>query len=364
MTQSSKKNRIIFIDLMRAFAVIQMVQGHTVDVLLSNNYRDLNSPLFSLWFFMRGMTAPIFLFSAGTVFTYLFKLVNQPFATNPRVKKGIKRFFLLIFLGYLLRYPAPLIINFSGVTSDAWKTFFAIDVLHLIGFGILFLMGLLLISEKYKINDYIIFSAGALLCFGLYQPVSAIDWPKYLPIWIADYFYNGSGSNFPLVPWTGYVIAGGVLGTYLAKHPNIFKSIKFSFWLAVIGAGLIVLALLGTQLEIILYGHSNFWTTSPNLIFYRLGIVLILNSVVSFIALKVESIPRIFILIGRNTLLIYIVHLTILYGSAWNPGLISILDKSLNVWNTIGVVLLMLTAMTFMVMVIHWFKLQNKQVEA
>ena len=363
MTQSSKKNRIIFIDLMRAFAVIQMVQGHTVDVLLSNNYRDMNSPLFSLWFFMRGMTAPIFLFTAGTVFTYLFKLVNEPFATNPRVKKGIKRFFLLVFLGYLLRYPAPSIFNFSSVSTDAWKNFFAVDVLHLIGFGILFLMALLLIGEKFKINDYIIFAAGTLLFFGLYQPFSYINWLNYLPVWMADYFYNGSGSNFPLFPWAGYVIAGGVLGSYLARHPAIFKSIKFSFWLAGIGAGFIVLALLGTELEILLYGHSNFWTTSPNLTFYRLGIVLLLNSIVSIIALKVESIPRIFILIGRNTLLIYVVHLTILYGSAWNPGLISILDKSLDVCNTIGMTLLMLTVMTFMVIIIHWFKLQNKQIE-
>jgi uncharacterized membrane protein len=348
---------------MRAFAVIQMVQGHTVDVLLSNNYRDMNSPLFSLWFFMRGMTAPIFLFTAGTVFTYLFKLVNEPFAANPRVKKGIKRFFLLIFLGYLLRYPTPTIVNFSEVTDYAWRNFFAIDVLHLIGFGILFLMILLYIGEKIKINDYVIFTAGALFFFGLYQPFSLINWLKIFPVWIADYFYNGSGSNFPLFPWAGYVIAGGVLGSYLAKHPASFKSIKFSFWLAGFGAAFVILALLGNELEILIFGGSNFWTTSPNLIFYRLGIVLILNSLVSMIALKVESIPRIFILVGRNTLLIYIVHLTILYGSAWNPGLISILDKSLNVWNTLGMVLLMLTAMAFMVVVIHWFKIQNKQIE-
>lgn len=361
MTPSSKKSRIIFIDLMRAFAVLQMVQGHTTDVLLSNNYRNMDSTIFSFWFFMRGMTAPIFLFTAGTVFMYLFRLVNEPFNSNPRVKKGIKRFLLLLAIGYLLRYPTPTLFDFSNVTPEEWKTFFAVDVLHLIGFGIFFLMVIAFISEKFNLNDYVTFSLGALLFFGLYQPFSTINWLRYFPEPIAGYFYQGSGSNFPLFPWAGYVLAGGVLGSYLAKHPLIFKSIRFSISLVAFGIGFIILALLGNELELLIYGQTNFWTTSPNLIFYRLGIVLVLNSIVSFISLKVESIPRIFILIGRNTLLIYVVHLVILYGSAWNPGLIAILDKSLNVWQTVTMALLMITTMTAMVIVIHKLKLRNKQ---
>ncbi len=363
MTQTSKKHRIIFIDLMRAFAVLQMVQGHTVDVLLSNNYRDMNSTVFTFWFFMRGMTAPIFLFTAGTVFTYLFRLVDEPFSKNPRTKKGIKRFLLLVFLGYILRYPTPTLVNFSNITPEEWKTFFAVDVLHLIGFGIFFLMGSIYIAEKFKLNDYVVFTIVALIFFGLYQPFSAIEWLKYLPEALAGYFYTGSGSNFPLFPWAGYVIAGGVLGSYLAKHPMVFKSIKFSYRLAATGLFFVLIALIGNEVEKAIYGQTNFWTTSPNLIFYRLGIVLFLNSIVSIIALKVENIPRIFILVGRNTLLIYVVHITILYGSARNPGLISIFDKSLNVWSTIGTALLMLTAMTLMVVIIHKFKIQNKQIE-
>src|SRR5512143_1782622 len=100
MTLSSKKNRIIFIDLMRAFAVLQMVQGHTTDVLLAGSYRSPDFPIYAAWLFMRGMTAPIFMFSAGTVFTYLFRLNHEPFKKNPRTKKGFKRVFLLVFLGY------------------------------------------------------------------------------------------------------------------------------------------------------------------------------------------------------------------------------------------------------------------------
>ena len=74
-----------------------------------------------------------------------------------------------------------------------------------------------------------------------------------------------------------------------------------------------------------------------------------------------NSIPKLLVLIGRNTLLIYVAHLIILYGSAWSPGLIILFDKSLNVWNTIGTALLMIVTMTIMVIVIHRLKIKNKQ---
>ncbi len=356
-----KRHRIIFLDLIRAFAVLQMVQGHTVDVLLSNEYRNFNSPIFAFWFFMRGMTAPIFLFTAGTVFTYLFRLAKEPFKTNPRTKKGFKRVLLLVALGYLLRYPTPTIINFSNINKEQWDIFFAVDVLQLIGFGILFVIMLIWISEKVKNKDFLVMSIAALIIFALSPIVENINWLNYLPAPLADYFYRGTGSNFPLFPWSGYVIAGGVLGSYLAKNPMAFKTLKFSLQLALFGLLFVGIALIGNEIEILIYGHSGLWTISPNLIFFRLGIVLILNGIVSFISLKVETIPRFIILIGRNTLLIYIVHLVILYGSAWNPGLNILFNKSLDVWNTIGTAFLMICAMTAMVLLLHWFKIKNKQ---
>ncbi len=361
MTQNSKKNRIIFIDLMRAFAVLMMVQGHTVDVLLSNNYRNMDSPVFAFWLFMRGMTAPIFLFTAGTVFTYLYRLVNEPFKTNPRAKKGLKRFLLLLSIGYLLRYPTPKLIDFSNVTAEGWKIFYAVDVLQLIAFGLLFVLILIWAAEKFNINDYWVFSAGALFFFALYPITANIDWKSFLPVPLAGYFYRGTGSNFPLFPWAGYVIGGGVLGSYLANNPMVFKTYKFSGKLLIGGALFIAFALIGDMVEKAIYGQSYLWTSSPNLVFLRLGIVLLLNSAVSFISLRINNIPRFFILIGRNTLLIYVVHLMILYGSAWNPGLSFYFDKSFGVWRTVGSALSMLAAMTIMVYSINRFKMRNRQ---
>jgi uncharacterized membrane protein len=361
MSPGSKKNRIIFIDLMRAFAVLQMVQGHTVDSLLADSSRSSGYPVYAVWLFMRGMTAPIFMFTAGTVFMYLFRLINEPFKSNPRVKKGFKRVILLIALGYLLRYPTPTIFNFSHIARQQWDVFFAVDVLHLIGFGILFLIFLAYAAEKFKLGDYFVFISGALIFIILYPIFANINWTGFMPAPLAGYFYTGTGSNFPLFPWAGYVIAGGVLGSYLAKHPKVFKTSKFSLRLLIIGAALIAAAFAGNEIEILITGSSNLWTTSPNLVLFRIGFVLILNSIVSYISLEVETIPRFLILVGRNTLLIYIVHLVILYGSAWNPGLVEQFGHGLNVWETVGVALLMILLMTGMVLGIHKLKIKNKE---
>lgn len=365
MTLNSKKNRIIFIDLLRAFAVLQMVQGHTVDVLLANDYRDLDSIFFSTWFFMRGMTAPIFLFTSGTVFTYLLRLAKEPFFQNPRVKKGLIRFLLLVGLGYIIRYPTPSIVDFSGVTQAQWSIFFAVDVLQLIGFGILFILIFAFISEKLGHKDNLVFAFGVIFFFFLSPIVAQLPWSSFLPLPLAAYFYQNEGSLFPLFPWAGYLLCGAMLGSYLAKNPAVFKTNKFSLNLAIFGATLIfifsVLKSIENNAEI---ESVRYWSESLGLLSLRVGFVLLLNSLVSFISLKMNSIPKLFVLIGRNTLLIYIVHLVILYGSAWSPGLIILFNKNLGVWLTIGTAFLMIAVMTFMVILIHRLKIKNKQLVA
>jgi uncharacterized membrane protein len=361
MVRSEKKHRIIFIDLMRAFAVIQMVQGHTVDVLLSPEFRSVDYPAYFLWNFMRGMTAPIFMFSAGTVFTYLFRIVEEPFETNLRVKKGFKRFLLLIFIGYLLRYPTYKVFDFTGVTQDRLNIFFAVDVLQLIGCGLLFLLICAFIAEKIKLSDQFVFTFFALFFFILTPFVTNINWIEIFPQPVAGYFYEGTGSLFPLFPWVGYVILGGVLGSYLAKHPLVFRSNNFSLILALIGFGLILVS----TGYIYFAGKFGFYEVSTSYtidtIIFRAGFVLVLNSIVSFVSQKIESIPRIIILLGRNTLLIYVIHLIILFGSAWNPGLYGLLAGKLAVTQTIVSALLMITLMTIMVLFLSKLKFRNKE---
>lgn len=346
---------------MRAFAVLMMVQGHTIDMLLSPEFRNADSIFYYGWNFMRGMTAPIFLFTAGTVFTYLFILQDKEAKNNPRLKKGLRRFILLIFLGYLLHYPAASIIDFSKVTPEQWKEFFAVDVLQLIGFGILFIIIILVISEKIKIKPTFIFLFAGLFFIYINPFVQTINWEEYLPVQIAGYFYKRTGSNFPLFPWCSYLFFGGFLGYYLAISKGIQRKPKFVMTLFIIGIIFILSSFIGDKIEIAVRGSSDFWGNSPNLVLYRLGIVLILNSLVSLIAFKMNNIPKIIIQVGQHTLSIYFIHLIILYGSAWNLGLKYLWGGSFNILESIFAAIIMIILMIGMVISIRMIKLKNNE---
>jgi len=355
------QRRIIFLDLMRAFAVLMMVQGHTIDTFLGEQFRTYNSWVYNAWFIVRGFTAPIFMFTSGVTFTYLLRRFHGPFHENPRVKKGLYRFIILIIIGYLLRYPTPRMFDFSAVTYDQWLTFFTVDSLHLIGFSLLFIICLVYIAEKYSLSDYIVFSFGAIFFFAGFFYTNTINWANYLPIPFAAFLYQGTGSYFPIFPWSGYVICGAILGSYLAKNPESVKQKKFVYGLFAIGFLFTGLFVLLKEIEQLFYGHKEFWSDNTSLFFLRIGIVVILSSIMSFIAMKVKTIPDTVKRVGSHTLLVYAVHATILYGSAWIPGIYFYYGKSLNIPLSILAAVLMIILMISMVSIIEKIKLIRRR---
>ena len=314
---------------MRAIAVLMMVQGHTIHTFLSHDLRTTDSVFYIIWYTMRGFTAPIFMFTAGVVFTYLLHLSTETH-NRTRLIKGIKRFLLLVLLGYLLRYPTYKVFDFSDVTAAQWRIFFGVDALHLIGFGLLFIILLTLISEKLRISPYIILSVSTLFFFLLYPITSTVNWNEYLPAPVAAYFYTGSGSLFPFFPWAGYVLAGALIGLYLAHHPLIYKEKLFGLKLITVGSFLTLVYFVVSFLSWNYLPQSADTIYKVNIISLRVGVVLLLNGGVSIAAMRLENIPNIIKLIGRHTLIIYVVHLVILYGSAWVPGLYNDFGGTLN----------------------------------
>lgn len=361
MTQTAKRNRVIFLDLIRAFAVLNMVQGHTIDVLLGKDYRLLDSFVYSIWNFNRGMTAPLFMFTAGTTFTYLFRMQSAGFTDNPRFYKGFKRAMLLLFIGYLMKLPTGNPLYFFSLPDKMWKLFFAADVLQIISFGLLFLLFFLFFAEWFKIKDIFVLGSALLLTTFSAPYVLNINWSDFVHVSVANYLDMNNGSLFTIFPWLAYIFAGGILGSFLAKAGRIHQERKLGAIVAFSGLMLLLAALIADQSEIALTGKSTLWLHSPALVFLRLGLVLIVTSLFILVSVRVRDIPKIVVLLGRNTLLIYVVHLVILYGSPWSIGINKFIGYSFTPVETVISAIVMIALMIGMVIIFNKLNFKNRQ---
>ncbi len=300
-----------------------MIEGHTIDVFLADKYRLPNSPIYLFWETMRGFTAPIFMFTAGVVFTYLLTKNGLPFKQNPRVKKGIKRFAALVSLGYLLRFPTINIFKLVSLSDNKWQNFFIVDALHLIGFGLLAIIVLYYVTEKFNIPAIPVF---LIISFTLlvFSPITTeINFTKFMPLPFAAYFNNQTGSFFPLFPWLGYVTAGAVLGLFLGKNSTVITKIKFSAYLVLAAASIFLISVFIKNLSpnFLKFTDTQKVPGIAELDLFRLSVVLLLTSVVFIISFLIKNIPAIILKFGKYTLTIYVVHLIILYGSVISLGI-------------------------------------------
>lgn len=312
--------RLTFIDVIRAFAICMMLQGHFIDGLLGNEYRDTSNIFFSVWLYFRGITAPVFFTVSGFIFMYLLAKERDPYKTgwgHVRVRKGIKRGITLIIVAYLLRTNLNNLLFSDYIDMNVRM----VDVLHCIGFSLLFLITIYLFSyQKKKWLMPTILLATTLILF-IFAPVYNELNYSYLPIFLANYFTQANGSVFTIFPWFGYASFGAFVGVLF----NLFKDKKHIYTYSV---GILVV--LG---GLLIYGTSPLFATiyqntelqlakllsAENYLFQRLGNVLWVFTF--FILLRNVITSKRIQTIGQNTLSIYIIHYIILYGSFTGIGL-------------------------------------------
>lgn len=313
-----KKQRIILLDLLRSFAVVMMIQGHTIHSLLDSSYSGSTSVIYQSWIFIRGVTAPIFIFSSGLIFTYLLFQNQFLLKNNPRIRKGLNRGITLILIGYLLRYPTINIFRLAESSNEQWLTFFSVDALQLIGVGLLLILALAYFANNLKIDLSLLLLPLVLIVLFTAPFINSLGWENtFIPI--ASYFTYKFGSIFPLFPYLLYIFLGGFFGVFIAKDNSLIKKYSFLLFLFGLGFALILLAtFLSNNFGIGLYFSS----------LLKIGIVFILFSTLGLSVRNVDSLPIYIQSLARNSLWIYIIHLVILYGSPTSIGLFQIVGKT------------------------------------
>lgn len=320
----NKTARLFFIDAMRAWAILMMLQGHFVDGLLENAFRDPDSLVYSVWKYFRGITAPIFFTVSGFIFTYLLIRVPEKGFDNPRIKKGIKRGIQLVFIGYLLR------LNIFGLfKGELYPSFFLVDVLHIIGLSILGIIGLYLLAYKHGKHIFpTLLLIISLLLFS-FEPIYSQWTFGLLPDAFANYFTRTNGSVFTIIPWFGYTAIGGFFSILFTEYKNSRSLYPKAISIAAFTGILLIFYSSGffSAISSITGIHLFEAVASNNYLFIRLGDVLLAFAV--FMLFRQFITSRTILKIGQNTLSIYVIHFVILYGSFTGLGLYRFFYQSL-----------------------------------
>lgn len=327
-------SRLIFIDIIRAFAICMMLEGHFIDGLLAPKYRDENNLFYATWHYIRGMTAPVFFTVSGFIFTYLLIKEQNPAKmgwNHVRVQKGVRRGINLIIIAYLLR--ANIFNLFTPGYTD--MNVRRVDVLHCIGLSLLFLIAFYLLTyrRKNRLRMSIMLLGTTFVAF-FFEPIYSHLTYEYLPMALANYFTKENDSVFTIFPWFGYASLGGFMGFLFYKNrenPHLYRNMVI--WYILLGVILITFPYWMGKIADTLQIHSLQLIAHGDYLIKRIGNVLLFFAL--FMILRHVITSPTLQKIGQNTLSIYVIHYIILYGSFTGMGLYRYFHDQLTPWQAI-----------------------------
>jgi uncharacterized membrane protein len=318
------KSRLAYIDWMRGLACVLMFQTHCYDSWLAPPARKTS--LF-MWSQLGGtLPAPLFLFLAGISFALVTDKLRQRCASHAQIAKTtIRRGAEIFGLGLLFRLQAFVL----AWPWAPWTDLLRVDVLNTIGVSMM-LMGVLCwlaAADTPAIGNRLRSIAAAALvaiAIPLLTPPLWTTWRlRWLPWPLESYFCGVHTYSepqawlFPIFPWTGFAFAGLTVGFLLVSDWARRREATVFAMLAACGVALLALARTLDHGPRQLYAVYDFWHTSPNFFFIRVGVLLvILSATYAWCRWGVATwgfSPL--IQLGQTSLLVYWVHIEFVYGS-------------------------------------------------
>lgn len=352
------KSRLDFIDLHKGIVLLIMIEVHVFNSMLLSEIRG--AEWFSIVNFINGLVAPSFIFVSGFAFSFSSpEKVQELKRFRTLFWKQLSRLLLIILAGYSLRVPFSLAETLAKSRVNELSPFLIVDVLQCIGTGLLFLMFWRMLIKNDKILAGVLGGLTALVLI-----VSPYMWnselSNHLPYFIANYFTNKYGSLFPIFPWLTFMLMGYLFGYYftLARKANkindYFRIIYYiSFALIVVG-----------HLAVTTVSPLHIEMPRPNFFFFimRLGYILLLFSVCKSITDKFDLKNSFILNISRASLLVYWLHLILMFGYFWNgQSLVGLVGQTLDIPRAL---LMTLGLMILMVLIANnWSRIKIKRPE-
>ncbi len=333
--------RLIFVDYLRFAAVLVMLQGHTFDALLQPATKILYS--YKIFNLFHGLTAPMFLFSAGFAFAVSsIRNIDQYVNYTPKLEKRFLRYFSLLIIGYGLHLPYFSIHKLIHTTSSwEFEQLWNVDTLQCIGLSLIFLQVVLFFlkdERKYLVATSILVIIAIILAPVMWN-APRVSW---LHPAVVSYINGEYGSFFPLFPWFGFIGAGSLVGQLFLLATKAKQPERFVLLMMITGAGMILGGLILTKIDFSIYPIHDWYKTNPLYSLIRLGIIMLFCGILWYgeqhsrkhLHESTKKTIRPLQMLGRESLMIYVAHLIVLYGSPFNHGASYYIGTTLNLWQS------------------------------
>jgi uncharacterized membrane protein len=323
-----------------------MVQGHAADTLLSPEAKA--AALYQLQLVFHGSTAPGFLFASG----FVAGLPRAPLSVRASIRRA-RRLLFVLGVGYALNLPYLSIWKSMLEATPAEKAHaLSCNALHVIAVTQLFVLGLQWLAGRRWVA---VAGALTLMVLAVTPAVWASDLSRRLPLALGAYLdMQAAPSVFPVFPYSAFVLAGTVAGAALGRQDARTRARRAAIW----GGGLVAA---GAILSTALSGRVDFWGPSPGYALLRLGGLLLLLLGVEAVARRDGRAIAALALIGHETLLVYVLHLQLLYGGVLGPAPLAAGSDRLGFAGVGAVLLLMVPALLLAAWAWHRLKVRWPQ---
>jgi fucose 4-O-acetylase-like acetyltransferase len=190
-----------------------------------------------------------------------------------------------------------------------------VDVLNCMGLGLGLLAALAMIPVEHRVKAALL--AGVAVA-ALSPMLGNSGWGQS-PGLLQEYLSPAPGRRFPQFPWAAYLAFGIAVGT-LVKRAAVGSLERLMQWSVLAGTPLIFAVQYFANLPYSIYERSNFWIDSPALPLIRLGIILLtMAGAYLWTEYGAGSGWSWMQTLGKNSLMVYWVHVMIVYGSLVRP---------------------------------------------
>jgi hypothetical protein len=282
---------------------LAMVQGHVTDTLLAKGTQA--APWYVFQQVFHGSTAPGFLFASG----FVAGLPRAPLSLRASLRRA-RRLLFVFGTGYFLHLPYFSFWKTVGASPAERAALFACDALQVIALTQLLVLGLQWVAGRHWARWG---AALAVLVIAATPSVWSSGLSRHLPEPLAPWLDEATGSRFPVFPFAAFVLAGTLAGATVGRAEPERRHRREIGW----GLGLVCL---GAVLAWPLAGRVDYWGASPAYAFVRLGGLLLLLRLVESAARAELPGVRALALLGHETLLVYVLHLYLLFGGVFGSS--------------------------------------------